>query len=126
MVDYLDLEDLLTLTRDLDAGPVRDPGLLEAAAARPRTTVFGDDAYPSLSEKAAALLHSICKNHALVDGNKRLALLAADVFLRINGVVIDMTDDDAFALVMGVAEGTLEVPEIAAALEQAAPSSLDG
>lgn len=126
MVDYLDLEDLLTLTRDLDAGPVRDPGLLEAAAARPRTTVFGDDAYPSLSEKAAALLHSICKNRALVDGNKRLALLAADVFLRINGVVIDMTDDDAFALVMGVAEGTLEVPEIAAALEQAAPSSLDG
>ena len=126
MVDYLDLEDLLPLTRDLDAGPVRDPGLLEAAAARPRTTVFGDDAYPSLSEKAAALLHSICKNHALVDGNKRLALLAADVFLRINGVVIDMTDDDAFALVMGVAEGTLEVPEIAAALEQAAPSSLDG
>ncbi|KRA31421.1 MULTISPECIES: type II toxin-antitoxin system death-on-curing family toxin [unclassified Nocardioides] len=119
MVEYLDLEDLLTLTQDLRAGPVRDPGLLEAAVARPRTSVFGDDAYPSLFEKAAALLHSICQNHALVDGNKRLAWLAADVFLRINDTVIEMTDEDAFALVMRVAADHVEVADIAAVLESA-------
>ncbi|TYL49990.1 type II toxin-antitoxin system death-on-curing family toxin [Nocardioides sp. BGMRC 2183] len=116
MVEYLDLEDLLSLTADLRAGPVRDPGLLEAAAARPRTTVFGDEAYPGLVDKAAALLHSVCRNHALVDGNKRLAWLATDVFLRINGAIVEMTDDEAFDLVMQVAEGTIGVAEIAGLL----------
>ncbi|MCL2541889.1 MAG: Fic family protein [Nocardioidaceae bacterium] len=112
MVEYLDLDDLLSLTADLGAGPVRDPGLLEAAVARPRTTVFGDDAYPSLLEKTAALLHSICKNHALVDGDKRLAWLAADVFLRINGVTVEMSDDAAFELVMAVADGSVDLDGI--------------
>jgi len=119
MVDYLDLEDLLALTADLHAGPVRDHGLLESAVARPRTSVFGEDAYPTLLDKAAALLHSLCKNHGLVDGNKRLAWLATDVFLRINEVVIEMSDDAAFALVMGVADGSLDVPDIARALRDA-------
>ncbi|MCR1786672.1 Fic family protein [Nocardioides carbamazepini] len=119
MVEYLDLEDLLELTDDLRAGPVRDAGLLEAAVARPRTTVFGDDAYPRLLDKAAALLHSICRNHALVDGNKRLAWLATDVFLRINGIVLVLPDDDAFDLVMAVADGKADVAEIAAALDRA-------
>lgn len=120
MVEYLDLEDLLVLTSDLGAGPVSDPGLLESAAARPRTSVFGDDAYPSLFQKAAALLHSICKNHALVDGNKRLAWLAADVFLRINDVVIDMPDDEAFSLMIRVADGRADLAAIAQALAEAA------
>ena len=115
-VDYLDLEDLLSLTQLLGAGPVRDPGLLESACARPRTTVFGEDAYPTLESKAAALLHSICRNHALVDGNKRLALLATVTFIRANGGRFSVTNDEAFDLVMAVAEGTLDVPEIAAAL----------
>lgn len=119
MVEYLDLEDLLALTADLRAGPVRDHGLLESAVARPRTSVFGEDAYPALVDKAAALLHSICKNHALVDGNKRLAWLATDVFLRINGVVVELADDEAFDLVMGVAEGSLDVPDIARVLATA-------
>lgn len=113
MVEFLDLEDLMALTEDLRAGPVRDHGLLEAAVARPRTTVFGDDAYPSLLEKAAALLHSICKNDGLVDGNKRLAWLAADVFLRINDVTLEMPDDEAFDIVMAVADGSIDVAEIA-------------
>jgi death-on-curing protein len=112
-VDYLDLEDLLQLTDDLGAGPVRDVGLLESAAARPRTSLFGEDAYPTLPLKAAALLHSICLNHALVDGNKRLAWLAAATFLDINGGAITVTQDEAFDLVMTVAEGGLDMPEIA-------------
>jgi len=109
---FLGLEDLLALVRDLHAGPVRDLGLLEAAAARPRASLFGEDAYPTLALKGAALLHSLGRNHALVDGNKRIGWLACLVFLDINGVEIDITDDQAFALVMDVATGDAELPEI--------------
>lgn len=117
MTEYLSLEELLLLTRRLGAGPLRDPGLLDSAAARPQATVFGEDAYPTLPMKAAALLHSICSNHALVDGNKRLAWLAALAFLAINGLAIEMPDDEAFELVMGVADGSIDVEQIAAKLE---------
>lgn len=113
MTTFLDTEDLLYLTKRLGAGPVRDVGLLEAAAARPRTSVFGQDAYPSLEEKAAALLHSIVRNHPLVDGNKRLGLLALGAFLRLNERAFTLAQDDAFDLVMAVAEGSLEVIDIA-------------
>ena len=81
---FLDLEDLLGLVRALSAGPVRDVGLLDSAAGRPRSSAFGADAYPSLALKAAALLHSLARNHALVDGNKRIAWLSTVVFLDIN------------------------------------------
>lgn len=118
-VEYLSLEDLLGLVRRLDAGPVRDVGLLDAASARPRSTVFGEDAYPTIELKAAALLHSIVTNHALVDGNKRLGWLATAVFLDINGQRVDLDDDHAFGLVMAVAEGRLDVEEIAARLSGA-------
>jgi death on curing protein len=120
--EYLDLEDLLGLVRALEAGPVRDPGLLDAACARPRSTVFGEDAYPTLEEKAAALLHSLVRNHALVDGNKRLGWLATAVFLDLNGRPPDLPDDEAFDLVMSVAEGTLEVDEIADRLATGRPA----
>ncbi len=112
-VEYVDLEDLLLLLRALGAGLVRDVGLLDSAAARPRSTAFGQDAYPSTALKAAALLHSIARNHALVDGNKRLAWLASSVFLDLNGRRPELTDDEAFTLVMDVAEGTVAVEEIA-------------
>ena len=115
-VRYLDVEDLLLFTRALGTGPVRDLGLLESAAARPRASVFGDDAYPTLELKAAALMESLCRNHALVDGNKRLTLLATFTFLRMNGHPAKWPQDDAFDLVMRVAEGKADVQEIAAAL----------
>lgn len=112
-VEYLDLEDLLRLVRELEAGPVRDVGLLDSAVARPRSSAFGQDAYPTLALKAAALLHSIARNHALVDGNKRLAWLATVVFLDLNSRAPDVTHDAAFDLVMDVATGALDVEEIA-------------
>jgi death-on-curing protein len=112
-VDYLDLEDLLGLVRDLSVGPVRDLGLLDSAVARPRSSAFGQDAYSSLALKAAALLHSIARNHALVDGNKRLAWLATVVFLDLNSRAPGVKDAAAFDLVMDVAKGSLEVEEIA-------------
>lgn len=114
--EYLDLEDLLGLTRALHAGPVRDLGLLDSAGARPRSTALGTDAYPTLKDKAAALLHSLARNHALVDGNKRLAWLATVVFLDINGQTVDLDDEAAFELVMAAAEGSIEVDAIAARL----------
>ena len=115
-VTYLELEDLLNLTRRLAAGPVRDVGLLDAACGRPRATAFGVDAYPDLLLKAAALLHSIACNHALVDGNKRLAWLATVVFLDLNGEAVMLTEDEAFELVRRVAQGEVDVHEIAAEL----------
>ena len=118
-VEYLDLEDLLTLTTVLmgDPPPVRDLGLLGAAASRPQTTAFGVDAYPDLWTKAAALLQSLVNNHPLIDGNKRLGWLATAVFLEINGQSVShATNDDVYDLVISVAAGNPDVAEITAAL----------
>jgi death-on-curing protein len=115
-VEYLTLEDLLEMVRRAGVGPVRDVGLLDAAVSRPRSSAFGQDAYPTLELKAAALLHSLVRNHALVDGNKRLGWLATAVFLDLNGRPVQLDDDRAFVLVMQVAEGALDVEEIAEGL----------
>jgi death-on-curing protein len=112
-VEYLTLEDLLGFVRRVGLGPVRDIGLLDAAIARPQSSAFGDDAYSTVELKAAALLHSIVTNHALVDGNKRLGWLATTVFLDLNGVPVDLDDDDAFQLVLDVAEGRIGIRGIA-------------
>ena len=118
-VEYLDLDDLLGLVRALRTGPVRDVGLLDSAAARPRTIVFGQEAYPTLPLKAAALLHSLGRNHPLADGNKRLGWLATVVFLDLNGAQPDLSDDAAFQLVMDVAAGAADVEGIAERLRVA-------
>ena len=115
-VEHLTLEDLLGFVRRLEIGPVRDLGLLDSAVARPMSSAFGEDAYPTLTLKAAALLHSIVTNHALVDGNKRLGWLATTVFLDTNGEPVELADDDAFQLVLAIAEGSLDVEDIAAHL----------
>jgi death-on-curing protein len=109
---YLDLDDLLHIAdRVLPTVQVRDAGLLESALARPRATAFGADAYPELPVKAAALLHSLARNHALVDGNKRLALAAVVAFLGINGERLTLTNDEAYDLVVAVASGELDDPD---------------
>ena len=112
-VEYLELEDLVELVRRLGVGPVRDLGLLDAAVARPASSAFGADAYPTIELKAAALLHSIVRNHALVDGNKRLGWLSTVVFLDLNGQLVELDDDEAYELVIDVAGGRLDVEEIA-------------
>ena len=110
--EFLSLEDLLDLVNALGAGPVQDLGLLDSACHRPQAGFFGQEAYPALAAKAAALMHSLACNHALVDGNKRLALLATVVFLRINGYTLDLTDGEAFDLTMSVAAGQLDADGI--------------
>jgi death on curing protein len=108
-VIHLELEDLFHIAgRILAEVEVRDVGLLESAVARPRATAFGSDAYPDLHQKAAALLHSLARNHPLVDGNKRLALGATIAFLGVNGYRLTMTNDEAYVLVMAVAAGDVE------------------
>ncbi|OYV24054.1 MAG: death-on-curing protein [Mycobacterium sp. 20-66-4] len=109
MTDFLDLEDLLDIARGGVGSDVvvRDYGLLESALARPRASVFGQDAYPDLHLKAAALLHSLARNHALVDGNKRLAWTACRTFLAINAQWISASEDERFDLVIGVATGAM-------------------
>lgn len=115
---FLSVEDLVYVAeRTIGEVLVRDLGLLNAAAARPSASAFGADAYPSLHEKAAALLHSIARNHALVDGNKRLALAAVIAFYGVNGWRLTLTNEQAYQLVMDVASGTIdEIPGLAAAL----------
>lgn len=116
---FLDLSDLLHVARrTVGDVEIRDVGLLESASARPRSTAFGEDAYPSIHLKAAALLHSIARNHPLVDGNKRLALAATLAFYGLNGLRLTMSNDEAYALVMAVAAGELDdVEGIAGRLE---------
>ncbi|MEO8267651.1 MAG: Fic family protein [Ilumatobacteraceae bacterium] len=118
-VEYLDLDDLIALARTLlgDQPPIRDIGLLGSAAARPQTTAFGQDAYPDLITKGAALLQSIVNNHALVDGNKRLGWLAAAVFLEVNGIRASRaSNDDVYGLVIWIASSNPDLDEITARL----------
>ena len=113
-VDYLTVEDLLDIAHGvLPQVVVRDAGLLAAAAGRPQSSIFGQDAYPSLAEKAAALMHSLARNHALLDGNKRLAWAASRVFCLINGTDLRYDVDDAEALVLAVAAGERDAHTLA-------------
>ena len=120
-VEFLDTDDLIELARRLlgDPPPVRDVGLLTAAAARPQASAFGSDAYPDIWTKAAALLHSVVNNHALIDGNKRLGWLATAVFLELNGASVAAAhNDDVYELVMRVAAEETSVEEIADLLRE--------
>ena len=113
MTVYLSLEDLIGLVDDLGVEPIRDLGLLDSAAHRPTTSLFGAEAYVGLDAKAAVLLESVLRNHALVDGNKRLGWLAVVVFYGLNEVGLEAPDDDAYDLVIGVASGQIDHPESA-------------
>lgn len=116
MTEHLDLDDLLSAAEAaLGRAPdVRDIGILEAAVARTRASIAGEDAYPDLDRKAAALLHSVVTGHALVDGNKRLGWVSVRLFYRLNDADLRAPPDDAYHLVASIADGTLrDVPDIA-------------
>ncbi|MEY2675158.1 MAG: hypothetical protein RLZZ304_888 [Actinomycetota bacterium] len=114
---YLTIGDALHLVQRLGFY-VKDAGLLDSALARPSTEVFGLEAYPSLSMKAAALQQSLVKNHALIDGNKRTSWLLLNAFIEINDYELVMTADEGFDLTLGVAEGRYELAEAAAIIER--------
>jgi death-on-curing protein len=116
MIVYLDLDDLIEIAQLVLSAPprVRDYGLLSSSVARPATVAFGHEAYPDVWEKTAALLHSLCMNRALIDGNKRLAWASSRVFLALNDIPLcDVELDAAEAFMLGVAGGHLsEVADI--------------
>lgn len=116
MTTYLSLEDLLALCEALGGLQVRDLGLLDSAAHRPTSVLFGAEVYPDLDTKAAVLLESIVRNHPLLDGNKRLGWVAVVVFYGLNDRNVDAPDDPVYDLVIAVAEGRLAYPEIATTL----------
>ena len=119
MTEHLDLDDLLAAAAAALGQPpeVRDVGLLEAAIARTRASVYGEDAYPDLDAKAAALLHSIVTGHALIDGNKRLGWVSVRLFYRLNDRDLRVPPDEAFDLVSSIADGSLrDVADIAGRL----------
>jgi death on curing protein len=113
-VIFLDLADVLYVAERTLGEPaqVRDIGLLESALARPQATAYGRDAYSTIHDKAAALVHSLTRNHALVDGNKRLALAGLIAFYGVNGLRLTLSNDDAYLLIVDIAEGRLD--EVAA------------
>ena len=111
MIDYLTLDDVLAAAEAHlgDPAEVGDYGLLESAVARPQATVFGEDAYPAIHEKAAALLQSLAANHPLLDGNERTAFVATALFYGLNGHhVPGSAEDELFDLVIAVATGGLD------------------
>jgi death-on-curing protein len=95
---------------------IRDHGLLYSALARPQASAFGEDAYSTIELKAAALMTSIARNHALFDGNKRFSLYLTVAFLKLNGLRVVMPNEVAFDLILGVAEGKLDLEETARVL----------
>ncbi|MEU3620799.1 death-on-curing protein [Amycolatopsis coloradensis] len=116
MIEYLTVEDLLALAEDLRVPKIRDLGLLDSAAHRPQASLMGRDAYPTLHEKAAVLLESLARNHALIDGNKRLAWMATFVFYGLNGHDLDAPEDDAYDLVIAMSIGSQRYADAAVKL----------
>jgi death-on-curing protein len=112
---YLTMRDAEQTIRRLGFH-VRDAGLLASALARPATTFAGDEVYPALAMKAAVILESVARNRALVDGNERLSWVLTQLFLRLNGKRHSFTTDEAFALVLGVAQGTVGAERAARAI----------
>ena len=117
MTEYLELDDLLAAAEAALGEPalIRDIGLFAAAAARPRSSAFGADAYPDLDRQAAALLHSIVTTHPLVDGNKRLGWVAVRLFYRVNDADLRAPEDEAYELVVDVAGGDVRDVDVIAA-----------
>jgi death-on-curing protein len=112
-MEHLTVEDLVLIAETIGTAAVRDVGLLDAAAHRPRATAFGEDAYPTVHEKAAALLDAVVRNHALVDGNKRLGWASAVIFYDLNGFdLVAPNVDEAVELVVAVAAGHLELEKL--------------
>lgn len=116
MTRYLTLVELIIINEQIigKRASLRDVDLLEAAVIRPQSSAFGADAYPTLAEKAAALLHSLARNHAFVDGNKRTAAVAVILFLELNGYTVRWNDEAALEFIVASATGAHTLEQIAA------------
>lgn len=123
MTSYLAVDQVLALhalqiRRYGGAAGLRERGGLEAAIARPQMTFGGEDLYPDLPAKAAALMHSLVMNHPFVDGNKRVGAHAALLFLRANHVELAIAPADLTAMTLSVARGETSAEALAIWLRQ--------
>jgi death on curing protein len=128
MTRYLTVEEILRL-HALEIGAdvgLRNRHLLEAAAERPQQSAFGDDAYPDLASKAAALLDSLVRNHPFVDGNKRIGVLASFVFVDLNGYTIDADNDEVVDTVLDLITRKIDFDELVARLRRWMPTLSTG
>lgn len=130
MTRYLSTEQLLWLHRRLlhtfgGGSGLRDHGGLESATARPQATFGGEDLYPDVAAKAAALMHSLVMNHPFVDGNKRVGAMAAELFLAVNGHRLEASDDALLALTLSVSRGELSAEALAIWIRQRIRQNLD-
>lgn len=114
MTRFLNVVELIIINEEIIGGDsrLRDVDLLESAVERPKSSAFGQDAYPTVVEKAAALFHSLSRNHAFMDGNKRTSVVATIVFLRLNGYRITWEPEEALAFILEVATGAHDLPAI--------------
>lgn len=119
MVLYLTAQDVQAMNGHL-VGPnlLRDFGLLDSAVSRPQAAAFGEDAFASIHEKAAALVHGLARNHPFIDGNKRTALAAMSVFYQLNGFTLMAEQGDLVSLMVDIAEGQIDVASIAGRLKE--------
>ena len=112
MMQYLEPEQAHAIIERLGLH-IRDEGLLHSALARPAASMHGTDAYPSIEEKAAAMMSSLTQNHALFDGNKRTALILTFTFVKLNGFTLTFTNEEAFDLVLDAAQSKASLAEVA-------------
>jgi len=120
---YLTVEQVLFLHARLieetgGSHGIRDVGLLQSAVARPRATFEGEDLYPDVFSKAAALMHSLINNHPFVEGNKRTGSAAAVLFLRANGWSFEASNAELEGFALQVARGVLDVLQAAGWLRE--------
>ena len=123
MIHHLSLEQILhihgRMIEKYGGSPgIRDQGLLESAIMRPQTSAFGEDAYPTLSLKAAVLLHSLIKNHPFVDGNKRTGFGAMHLMLLTNGWDLTSETDEEVTIAIRVATGDYGYEQAALWIEE--------
>ena len=116
---YLELDELLAIAcevLELEAAALlhmADLGLADSAVARPHASFGGEEFYPTADAKAATLLFGVARNHAFIDGNKRVAVLATLQFLNMNGLDLDLTPpEDTYKVVAGVAAGTVSLDDL--------------
>ncbi|UQZ84260.1 Toxin Doc [Paenibacillus konkukensis] len=125
MINFLTKEEVISAhyfmmkkMNDAEQAGVKDHGLLESAVHRPQQSVFGEDAYPTLFDKAAALLESLVKNHCFHNGNKRTAYLVTKSFMILNGYHLRMEREYAVEFIVDIAKGLHSLETIAYILNE--------